>query len=120
MNLIKETVPGAKAFSAVSDVYMEASHICIKKNIAEILFGNETVVLSVFYAKENSFLVAPAGEELFKNLHKSTQQMLKSKNIHGDKSIAIHELILDNDLNDTNRDLEFITEEALHILKIKL
>jgi hypothetical protein len=120
MHLPKETIPGARSFNASSNVYLEAGHICIKKNIAETVFGLETVVLSVFYPKDNSFLVAPAGEELFKNLHKANQQMLKSKNAAGDKSISIQELLLDNDIEETDRNLEFVIEEALHILKVKL
>lgn len=116
----KETIPGAKSFIANNDVYVEALHICIKKNIAEKIFGSETVVLTVFYSKDNSFMMAPASEDLFKNLHKANQQMLKSKNTAGDKSISIQELALDNDFSKQDRNLEFILEEALHILKVKL
>ena len=86
----------------------------------EKIFGFETVVLSVYYAKDNSFMVAPASEELFRTIHKANQQMLKRKNLAGDKSISIQELILDHDMDETDRNLEFTMEEALHILKIKL
>ena len=120
MPLIKETIPGAKSFIATSDVYLETAHICIKKNIAEKIFGAETVVLTVFYAKDNTFMVSPASEELFRTIHKANQQMLKSKNAAGDKSISIQELTLDNDIDENDRNLEFVFEEALHILKIKL
>src|SRR5664279_2600021 len=99
---------------ANSEVYMESGHICIKKNIVEKIFGLETVVLSVFYDKDNTFMVAPASEELFRKLHKSNQQMLKTKTVNGDKSISIQELLLDNDIEEKDRDLEFVTEEALH------
>jgi hypothetical protein len=118
--LIKETIPGAKSFVSNSDVYLEAGHICVKKDIVEKIFGSETVVLSVFYAKDNTFMVSPSNEELFKTIHKANQQMLKSKNAVGDKSISIQELLLDNDIDENNRDLEFVIEEALHILKVKL
>lgn len=120
MNLPKETIPGSLPFTGDSDVYLEAGHICIKKNVAEKVFGLETVVLSVFYAKDNTFMVSPASEELFRTIHKANQQMLKSKNAMGDKSISIQELLLDNDMDEENRNLEFIIEEALHILKVKL
>jgi soluble P-type ATPase len=120
MNFPKETIPGAKSFYATSDVYLEASHICIKKNVAEKIFGTETVVLSVFYEKDNTFMVAPAGEELFKTIHKANQQMLKMKNASGDRSISIQELFLDNDIEETNRNLEFEVQQKLHILKVKL
>jgi hypothetical protein len=120
MYLPNGTIPGVKPFAATSGVYLEAQHICIKREIADKVFGLETVALSIYYAKDNTFMVAPASEDLFKSIHKATQQMLKSKNLAGDKSISIQELILDNDIDENNRDLAFIIEEALHILKITL
>ena len=120
MHLPKETIPGNQSYVAQSDVYLEAAHICIKKNIADKVFGSETVVLSVFYAKDKIFMVAPASEELFKTIHKASQQMLKSKNSAGDRSVSIQELLLDNDMEGNDRDLSYVTEEALHILKVKL
>lgn len=120
MYLPNGTIPGAKPFAATSGVYLELQHICIKKEIVDKIFGSETVVLCVYYAKDNTFMVAPANEDLFKSIHKATQQMLKSKNLAGDKSISVQELILDNDIDGNNRDLTFIIEEALHILKITL
>ena len=46
--------------------------------------------------------------------------MLKMKNKTGDKSISIQELILDNEIDENDRNLEFVVEEALHLLKVKL
>jgi hypothetical protein len=119
-HLPKETVPGGKPFTAGSDVYLEAAHICIRNNIADKIFGAERVVLSVFYPKDGAFMVAPAGEELFRTIHKASQQMLKTRNSAGDKAIPIQELLLDHEIDDHDRDLEYAAEESLHILKIKL
>ena len=116
----KETVPETKSFYATSDVYLEAAHICIKKNVAAKIFGTGTVVLTVFYAKDNAFMMAPAGEESFKIIHNANQQMLKINNASGDRSVSIQELFLDNDIEETNRNLEFEVQEKLHILKVKL
>jgi hypothetical protein len=65
-------------------------------------------------------LAAPADEEVFKTIHKAHQQLLKEKNAAGDKSISVQEILLDHDLDNHNRDLEYIAEEPLHILKVKL
>jgi hypothetical protein len=65
-------------------------------------------------------MAAPTGEELFRTIHKAGQQMLKVKNAAGDKCIAIQGLLLDHDIEETDRDLEFVVEEALHIIKVKL
>ena len=77
-------------------------------------------MVSGCYAREKAFIVAPSSEELCRTIHKAKQQMMKMKNATSDKSISIQELILDNELDENNRDLEFDLEEALHILKVKL
>ena len=120
MHFPKETIPGSKLFNATSDVYLEAAHVCIKKNIADKIFSTERVVLSVYYEKDKTFMIVPSGDELFRKLHKVTQQLFKTKNINGDKSVSIKDLLIDNNIDSHDRDLEFVAEEALHILKIKL
>ena len=119
MFIPKATNINLKSFKAESDVYLEAQHIIIKKNIAEKIFGNDTVVLSTFYINDKIFLIAPASEELFRKIHKGSQQMLKNKNAFGDKSISVQELLLDNDIDNNDRNLEFTLETSLHILKVQ-
>ncbi len=121
MQFPKETTPGTKAFLSANDVFLEAGHVCIKKNTAEKIFGTDNVALSVYYPKERLFMVAPLSESLFKTVHKAKQQMLKMKNAQGDRSVSIQELLLDHDdIDEGARTLEFTAEETLHILKIKL
>ena len=98
-NLPKEAWHAASAFVPGGDVYLSAEHICVKKAVAEKVFGTEAVVLSVFYPKDSTFMLAPASEELFRTIHKASQQMLKSKNAAGDKSVSIQELLLDQEIN---------------------
>ena len=81
INYIRETVPGKSPFNAQSDVYLEGEHVCIKENIVSKIFESQAVVLSVYYAKDKTFMLVPAGDELFKKLHKVTQQLLKVKNM---------------------------------------
>ena len=118
MLLPRETIPGKNYFASKSEVYLESSHLCIKKNISDKIFGEANVVLTVYYPQEHCFMVAPGEEEFFKKIHKAKQQMLKSKNLQGDKSISLHELLLDEGIEATNRDLEFVLEETLKILKV--
>ena len=120
MQLPKETIPGKKPFISNSDVYLESSHLCIKKNIAEKLFGSDSILLTIYYPQDRVFMMASTTEEFFKKIHKAKQQMLKSKNAQGDKSVSLQELILDEGIDETNRDLEFEMETALRILKVKL
>ena len=101
-------------------MYLESGHICIKKNVAEKIFGTEQSVFSIYYPTEKTFLTAPQSEEGFKTIHKASSQMLKNKNAAGDRSLSVQEVLLDNDLDNIDRDLEFVAEEVLHILKVKL
>ena len=116
----KGVVHAEKLFVADSDVYLEAGHICVKKNVAEKIFGSHGAILSVYYEAEKTFLAAPLNEEVFKIIHKAKQQMLKDKNAAGDKSISVQEILLDHELNNNDRNLEYTAEEALHTLKVKL
>jgi hypothetical protein len=121
MYLTRETAPVNNLHNAGSDIYLEAGHICIKKNIAEQIFGAEKIALTAFYTKDHTFLIAPPSEEPFRMLHKVGQSILKMKNATGDVSISIRELLLDNEEIDNNdRDLEYVTENAMHLIKIKL
>jgi hypothetical protein len=120
MQFLKETIPGAPTFTTGNGVYMEAGHICIKKDLADKIFGPEQVVLTVYYAANQTFLMAPPSEQPFRMIHKATQQILKKKNAWGDRSVAIQELLLDNeDIKTSDRVLEYIAEESLHLLTIK-
>ena len=55
-----------------------------------------------------------------KKLHKAKQHMLKDRNLKGDKSIALHELLIDNEIDSTDRDLVYDFQPGLGILNIKL
>jgi hypothetical protein len=44
--------------------------------------------------------------------------MLKEKNLQGDKSISIHEILIDQELDESDRELSF--SEAEGIIKINL
>lgn len=114
--LVRET----RSFIPCSDVYLEGGHICIKYPVAEMIFGPDMAVFSIFYPADRTFLLAPVSEELFKSIHKAAQQMLKNKNAAGDRSVSIQEVLLDNDLEMRDRDLTFKAEGGLHILKINL
>jgi hypothetical protein len=44
--------------------------------------------------------------------------MLKDRNLKGDKAIAIHEILIDHELDPTDRELPFFEEDG--IMKITL
>ncbi|MCG8328502.1 MAG: hypothetical protein MI974_12490 [Chitinophagales bacterium] len=106
--------------TSVSAVSLKSSHLYINSEVALEVFGEATNVLMVYYPGRRSLLIAPVSDELFKKLHKAKQHMLKERNLQGDKTIALHEILLDHQINDTNRSLEYTVEEGLGILKVNL
>jgi hypothetical protein len=101
-------------------IRLKSSHLLIDDEIAGKAFGDCQNVYTVYYPDRNTLMIAPVTDELFKNLHKASQQMLKDRNLKGDKSIALHELLIDNQINETDRDLAYEFQEALGILNVKL
>lgn len=109
-----------EAIANDNPIRLQSSHLLIDREIASQVFKNDHNAYVVYYPKNNSLLVAPVSDELFKKLHKANQHMLKDRNLEGDKSIALHELLIDNQLDDSDRKLEFKVEPALGILNIKI
>ena len=51
---------------------------------------------------------------------KPSQFLLKSRNLIGDKTVAIREILIDNDLPIHDRDLDYELIEKTELLKIRL
>ena len=103
-----------------SEVRLQSSHLVIGHEVASEVFGAEQNAYVVYYPERRTLMNAPVSDELFKNLHKAGQQMLKSRNLRGDKSIALHEILIDHQVNDTDRGLEYELQPGMGILNVKL
>lgn len=103
---------------AQEGIYLQSGHIVIEAGVARKLFGTSLNVNMIYYPEKKSLLLAPFDEPLFTQLHKAKKTMLKEKNAKGDRSIAIQEILLDNQIDTGDRSLSFTIEEALSILNI--
>jgi len=102
----------------VNELSLKSQHIIVLQPLVEKLLKTETHVLLKYDTTEKVLLMAPASKSEFKLAHKAAQHMLKDKNLKGDKSIAIHEILIDHELDDNDRTLLFYEEEG--VLKITL
>ena len=64
--------------------------------------------------------MASSTDALFKGLHKTSMVMLKLKNGKGDKSITIQEIMIDHDIDPSDRDLDFKADAILKVISIYL
>ncbi|MEM9917439.1 MAG: hypothetical protein AAF990_05050 [Bacteroidota bacterium] len=103
-----------------SKIRLKASHLLVDHEIASEAFGEEHNIYVIYYPDRRSLLIAPVSDEIFKKLHKAAQQMVKDRNLKGDKSVALHEILIDNQIDQSDRDLEYEWQPALGILNVKL
>jgi hypothetical protein len=102
------------------NVRLKSSHLIINHKVASEAFGRDLNIYVVYYPDRRTLMIAPVSDEIFKNLHKAAQHMLKNRNLKGDKTIALHEILIDNQVNETDRDLEYELQPGLGILNVKL
>lgn len=98
---------------------LQNGHIIIPAEIVNTVLQNEVQINQVFYADRNILLLAGKSKLFFEKLHKTDWQTLKDKNILGDKALFVRAILIDNDLDDTDRELVFEIKNT-GIITIKL
>ena len=103
----------------MSKVKLKTHHLLIDGDLAVAAFGNVSQIYAVYYPLKNSLLLAPKDDEFFPKIHKAGLLMLKSRNLKEDKTVSMYEIIIDNDLDATDRDLEFQFTEGIKLVNVK-
>ena len=85
-----------------------------------MVFGELTQVYLVYYPQQKALMLAPSDDTIFPTLHKAVKVMLKSRNLQGDKTITLQELLIDQEIDDTDRDLPFTVSPDMRLLHITL
>lgn len=85
----------------------------------QVLEGSEHVYVA--YKEEiHTLLVSPKENAWFQKLHGAMEFILKSKDLVGTKSIAIREILMDNELDETDKSLTCTVNHEQRFLKIEL
>ena len=108
-----------ETFEASSEVWLEAGHICVRRELADYIFGGSEAILSHYYPKERLFLAAAADEPVYASLSRMIRYPLKKTGM-GDRWIPVQELLAEHGVVSVDRDLSFVEDEPMHMLKIKL
>lgn len=104
----------------MSKVQLKNRHLVISHELVDLLFPNASHVYMVYYATDKKLLLAPSTDAVFKSLHKTSMQMLKDKNLKGDKSLSLEELIIDHDLREQDQELSCKMNDKMGILTVYL
>ncbi len=101
-------------------VKLHRQHLWLSAKVAEHAFAGERQVYVVYYPQRKSLLLAPMSDVAFKQLHECSLVMLKDRNLAGDRSLSVQEIIIDNDLDTTDRPLSFKGGKGLPMLQVTL
>lgn len=95
-------------------------HLIIDRSVVADLFEGMSYVRVVYYPSNHTLMIAQDHDEVFKALHKSKALLLKDKNPAGDKSVSLREILMDFDLDDTDRAPGFHMDKQMKVLKVYL
>lgn len=101
-------------------VKLKTQHLWISADIATSAFGAAPQVYVIYYPQQRSLLLAPMDDEIFPTVHKAALQMLKSRNLQGDKTISLLEILIDHEIDDNDRDLAFLHQPGVPMLHVTL
>lgn len=101
-------------------VKLRTQHLWISGDVADSAFGAAPQVYVIYYPQQRSLLLAPMDDDIFPTIHKAGLQMLKNRNLQGDKTISLQEIIIDNDIDDTERDLVYMHQPGVRMLHVSL
>jgi hypothetical protein len=101
-------------------ISLKSSHIYLENELVETIFENIHYAYVKYLKDKQRLLITPVSSQWFVKMYAPTQFLLKSRNLKGDRTLAIREILIDNDLDANDRDLEFEIIEKTKLIKIKL
>ncbi len=99
-------------------VTLKSSHIYLESKVIKEFFEGTNVAFAVYIKEQKSILITPVTSAWFKKMYNPAQYILKARNINGDKTLAIGNIIIDNDLDVTDRELDAEFIEKTKLIKV--
>ncbi|WP_229216721.1 hypothetical protein [Dyadobacter sp. 3J3] len=90
-----------------NSILLKNGHIIIPAAIVSQWLDKDSFVNMVYYPERKQLLVAAKSKTFFEKLHQTKWMVLKDKNLLGDKTLYVREILIDNDLDDSDRSLNF-------------
>lgn len=104
----------------MSKITLKSSHIYLENDLVDQIFENIHYAYVKYLTEQKRLLITPVSSQWFVKMYEPTQFLLKSRNLKGDRTLAIREILIDNDLEIIDRDLEFEIIEKTRLIKIKI
>lgn len=93
--------------SPAEKVYLKNMHLIVAEEIAAEVFPETDFVYLSYKADIHRLFIASFKDDVFRKLHEPAMQMLKQRGEQKERSIALHEILIDHDLSSEDRRLEY-------------
>ena len=101
-------------------IKIQNGHLIIESSLADQTIGHTQQVYAVYYPNLKAILLAPDSNQMFRQAHEVVMLFVKVKNTRGDRSISIQEFMADHDMDETNRDLKYLSAPGLDMIHITI
>lgn len=101
-------------------LHLKTSHIYLDHELVREIFGDIHYAYVAYVPEKAALLITPVTSQWFVKMHKPTQFLLKSRNLKGDKTLAIRELLIDHNLDVTDRALAYDVVSKTKLIKVNL
>lgn len=100
-------------------VYLKNMHLIVAQDVVDDVFPETDFVYLSYKADIKRLFMASFKDEVFRKLHEPAMQMLKQRGDLKEKSIALHEILIDNDLATEDRTVEYEIRQNRKMLVIQ-
>ena len=101
-----------------NNVILKSSHVYLNASLVEKVFETIHYAYVTYVAEQKKMLITPVSSQWFVKMYKPTQFLLKSRNLKGDGTLAIREILIDNNLDTSDRILEYEIVKKTNLIKI--
>ncbi len=102
-------------------VYLRGQHLILHPALIKRVFGEEDAVAMVYYPQRRKLMLAPISNKLFRMAHKGHQQFMLKQTAGGREfAVALHSILYDHEIDQTNRPLDHEVSDKMKILTISL
>ena len=101
-------------------ILLKSCHVILPNELVKQIFGSVSYAYVSYVPNSQTLLITPVTSQWFAKMHQPSQFLLKSRNLQGDKSIAVREILIDNDLNESDRSLPYEVIINTHLIKISI
>ncbi len=102
----------------MTKIALKSSHIYLESELVTSIFENIYYAYVTYVKDQKKILITPVTSQWFAKMFEPTQFLLKSRNLKGDRTLAIREILIDNDLETTDRELKFEIVEKTKLIKV--